>query len=132
MANREQQKDLDAAIEEKRNHLNSLKCHKMPRTLEIFNHLPRSWKRVIYARGYLQFNNAVHIDLASLGERIVQEGDTAVISFDSEDNPSQLAQYCLGFTYTVLYLVREHFGLDTKQMREDFKHIGSAELSPEQ
>ncbi len=112
--------DLEEEIISKKMKMKSLPGHRMPKTIEIFNRLPRNWRRGIYPRGFLQFNNAIHIDLSTLASRITQDGDQINIDFDSTENISELSGYCLSFMYQILLLVRLHFGWETKDMERDF------------
>jgi len=92
----------------------------MPKTIEIFNRLPRNWRTGIYPRGFLQFNNAIHIDLSSLAGRITKNGQEIRVDFDSTESVAQLSGYCLSFMYQIILLVRYHFGWETNEMEKEF------------
>jgi hypothetical protein len=119
----DQKAELETVIEQKRAIVSRLAGQMMPRTIEVFNRLPSSWRRGIYPRGYLQFNNAVHIDLTSLAERIKKDGSMFVIDSDSAESVEELAGYCASFIYSIIALVRLNFGFDSAQMAKEFAAI---------
>lgn len=120
----EVKKELKESIQDSKERMSALPGQRMPKTIEIFNHLPRNWRTVIYPRGFLQFNDAVHIDLATLAERIHKNGSEISVDFDSSESVSELSGYCLSFMYQIILLVRHHFGLETQDMEKDFHRNG--------
>jgi len=114
---------LDNRIEKFETIKNSLDCDKMPTFLNVLKELPGTWGTELYTRCYLQFNNAVHLDVSSLGDRVKKDGEKLFVVYDSEDNIQDLVQYCVIFEKMVLYLVRTHYGWDTKKMQNDFEGL---------
>ncbi len=124
----EQRADLEEAIEEKRAVLREIHCQQMPRTIQVFNKLPSHWRRRVYPRGYMQFNNAVHIDLTSLSQRLTRDGEMMMVDFDSTESVEELAGYALSFAFSIISLIREYFGWDTSQMEREFHEMNHGEL----
>ncbi len=125
----QQRGQLENNIEDTKRRIRKIHCTPMPRTIEIFYKLSKSWRAGIYTRGYLQFNDAVHIDLGTLAAAISKEGDRININIDTAEDLSQLSGYCVSFMYQIIYLVRSNFGLDTKMLSDDL-HTLSADHSP--
>ena len=119
----EEKPKIEKAIKDKQMAINSLKCRRMPKMIEIFNRLPGQWRRGIYPKGFLQFNNAIHIDLMSLGDRMVANGEEMTIDFDSTESIEELVGYALSFVYQIYAIVRLHFGWDVRQMEKEFISI---------
>lgn len=101
----------------------SLGCEKMPRFAKLIKELPGSWGKELYTQCYSQFNNAVHLDVTSLGERVKESGNRLLVDSDSEEKIEDLAQYCITFERMILYLVRNHYDWDTKEMEKEFCEI---------
>lgn len=127
-----QLQDIEEAIERKRHKMDKLHCSRMPKTIEIFNKIGKNWRNGIYPRGFLQFNNAVHIDLGSLAERITKNGSEINVDYDSSEDLGQLSGYSLSFMYQIIYLVRLHFGWDTRLMAKQFHESGHNGLVKQQ
>lgn len=99
----------------------SLDCNQMPKFAKLVKELPGSWSKELYTQCYLQFNNAVHLDVTSLGGRVKEIGNKLFVDSDSEEKVQDLAQYCVTFEHTILYLVRTHYNCDTKEMDKQFR-----------
>jgi len=115
--------ELDDRIEKFETIKKSLDCDKMPAFLDILKKLPGAWSKELYTRCYLQFNNAVHLDVSSLGDRVKEERKKFFVAYDSEDKIQDLVQNCVVFEKMLLYLVRTHYGWDTTKMQNDFKEL---------
>lgn len=115
--------ELENRIEEFETIKSSLDCNKMPIFVDVLKELPGAWSTELYTRCYLQFNNAVHLDVSSLGDRVKKDGKKFFVVYDSKDNIQDLVQYCVVFEKMVLYLVRTHYGWDTKEMQDDFEGL---------
>jgi len=125
----EQRQQLEKSIEDTKRRIRQIHCSPMPRTIEIFYKLSKSWRAGVYTRGYLQFNDSVHIDLGTLASTISKQGDQININLDTAEDLTQLSGYCVSFMYQIIYLVRSNFGWDTNQLSDDL-HTLSADHSP--
>lgn len=116
-------RELEDRIQEFESIKKSLDCDKMPTFMKILKELPGAWNTELYTRCYLQFNNAIHLDVSSLCERVKEEGKKFFVSCDSEDNIQDLVQNCVVFEKMVLYLVRNNYGWETTNMQNDFNGL---------
>lgn len=91
--------------------------------VEVIKEPPELWAKEVYPRCYLQFNNAVHLDVSSLGERVSKNGDKYVVVQDSEESIANLAQYCAVFEHIILHIVRQHYGWDRNELYADFHQV---------
>jgi hypothetical protein len=129
----ENQRDyLEKAIVNAKAQFNRLHGQRMPKTIEIFSKLSPKWRKGMYPRGFLQFNDAVHIDLGSLAHRFSTDGEVANVDPDSHEDISELSGYCLCFIYQIIYIVRSHFGMDTEEMAAEFQDNGRDIFSSQQ
>lgn len=103
--------------------LESLDCQNMPYFVNMVKELSSSWATELYTRCYLQFNDAVHLDVSSLGDRVEEDGNKFSVSCDSREDIKDLVQYCAVFEKMVFYLVRKHYEWDTANMQNDFKGL---------
>lgn len=101
----------------------SLDCNQMPKFAKLVKELPGSWSKELYTQCYLQFNNAVHLDITSLCERVKDSRNKLFVDSDSEEKVEDLAQYCITFEHNILYLVRQHYDWDTKEMDKEFREV---------
>ena len=99
----------------------SLDCKNMPNFVKMVKELPSSWATELYTQCYLQFNDAVHLDVSSLGDRVVENGNKFSVGYDSKEDIKDLVQYCAVFEKMVFYLVRKHYEWDTVDMQDDFQ-----------
>lgn len=120
----EQTRELEDTIREIKLKERQLHAPPMPKIIEIFNKLSQNWRSGVYPRGFLQFNDAIHIDIHTLISRIDLKDGGMRINHDSNEDISDLSGYCLSFTFQLFYLVRTHFGIETSSIIEDF-HIRS-------
>lgn len=101
----------------------SLECKNMPNFVNMVKELPSSWATELYTRCYLKFNDAVHLDVSSLGDRVEEDGNKFSVGYDSREDIRDLVQYCAVFEKMVFYLVRKHYEWDTVNMQNDFKGL---------
>ncbi|AQQ08849.1 hypothetical protein L21SP3_00641 [Sedimentisphaera cyanobacteriorum] len=117
----EQSRELEDTIRKIKLKERKFHAPPMPKTIEIFNKLSSNWRSGVYPRGFLQFNDAVHIDIHTLLSRIYCEEGGMNISHDSNEELTDLSGYCLSFMFQLFYLVRTHFGLDTTELLKEFQ-----------
>ena len=95
-------------------------CKSMPSFGNLIKELPEAWYKRFYPQCYLQFNNAVHLDVNSLGDRVKENGKRFYVDYDSSEPLQDLIRYCVVFEKMVFSLVRSNYGWDTKEMQKEF------------
>ncbi len=123
-----QRSELEDNITKTKRRIKQIPGKQMPRTTEIFCKLSKTWRSSIYTRGYLQFNDAVHIDLGTLAAAIDKNGNRIDINFDTSEELTELSGYCIAFMYQIIYIVRSHFGWDTKQISDELSQLGKERI----
>lgn len=101
----------------------SLDCQNMPYFVNMLKELPEPWATEFYTRCYLKFNDAVHLDVSSLGDRVEEDGNKFSVGYDSREDIKDLVQYCAVFEKMVFYLVRKNYEWDTVNLQNDFKGL---------
>lgn len=124
----EKRQQLEDAISDTKRRIKKIPGTQMPRTIEIFYKLSKTWRGSIYTRGYLQFNDAVHIDLGTLASTIDKDGHQININFDTSESLTELSGYCVSFMYQILFIVRSHFGWDTKHISDELHDLGKERI----
>lgn len=95
----------------------------MPNVTELFQKLPKDWDIVIYPMCYKQFNNAVHLDLQSIGELIEKKGNKIRLLDDFKDNVEELTKYCLDWAFHINYYIRKHYDWSFEQMEKEYSAL---------
>jgi hypothetical protein len=124
----EKRSQLEESITATKKKIKSIPGAQMPRTIEIFYKLSKTWRSSIYTRGYLQFNDAVHIDLGTLASKIDKNGNRIDIKSDTAEELTELSGYCAAFMYQIYFIVRSHFGWDTKQISDELRELGAERI----
>jgi len=119
----DQKPQLDNNIETLEKRAKDIEFDAMPKVIAIFKELPKNWKTDIYPVCYKQFNNAVHLDMQSMGELIEKNENKIFCLGDSKDNIDDLAGYCLDWTYHINYFIRMHYDWSIGQMEKEYNAI---------
>jgi len=88
----------------------------LPPFAQLVGQLPGAWGLELYARCYSKFNDAVHLDISSLGDRVKEDGRKLYVEFDSKELIEDLIRYCVVMERMIFFLVRTHYEWDTKQL----------------
>jgi len=91
----------------------------LPRFKQLAQQLPGDGVLELYARCYSKFNDAVHLDISSLGNRVKEDGRKLFVGFDSEEPVEDLIRYCVLMERIIFFLVRSNYDWDTKQLMKD-------------
>lgn len=87
----------------------------LPPFAQLVRQLP-GWGSELYARCYSIFNDAVHLDISSLGDRVKEDGRKLYVEFDSKEPIKDLIRYCVVMERMIFFLVRTHYDWDTEQL----------------
>jgi len=115
------EKELEDMIKTAKEDAQRIRLKAMPNVPQICESLPEGFKSRAYPELYLQFNNAVHLDVKSIGDLIEREGGTTLCSPDCKDSAENLEKYCMRFAYMLNALVRMHYNWATHQMTEEYE-----------
>jgi hypothetical protein len=92
-----------------------LEVKNMPDLSEIFNQLGENYK--IYSKiriaFYSIFNNAVHLDPASMSE----------IYLSQQQGQDSTRLYCVAIAYHINSLIRTNYGIDIQQITDEFNQL---------
>ncbi len=92
---------------------------KLPTFKQMVGQLPIKDVLELYVRCYSKFNDAVHLDVCSLGNRVKENGTTLSVGFDSEEPVEDLIHHCVLMERMIFCLVRLNYKWDTKQLMEN-------------
>lgn len=98
-------------LEERKAKLSDVKD--MPNLTELFKQLGDWFNKQFRPTFYLQFNDAVHLDLV---------GMTAIYG-SLPQGRDELETYCVAFAYNINSLIRLRYDLDTKQIKKEYDRI---------
>ncbi len=88
----------------------------LPPFKQLVNQLPSEVVLELYVRFYSKFNDAVHLDISSLGNRVKDDGRELFVGFDSEEPVEDLIRSCVLVERMIFCLVRLNYKWDTKQL----------------
>ena len=91
----------------------------LPPFKQLVEQLPGTGFLELYARCYSVFNDAVHLDISSLGNRVKEDGRGLFVECDSEEPVEDLIRYCLLVERIIFFLVRSNYNWDTEQLMKD-------------
>ena len=112
--------ELQNMISEAKEDAERIKLRAMPNVSQIFKFLPEGFKSRVYPELYLQFNNAVHLDVKSIGDLIEREGDRTFCNADCKDSAEDLEKYCMRFAFMLNSLARMHYNWATEEMIKEY------------
>jgi len=114
--------ELQQLMETKRQDEEDLKP--MPsKFFTLLSELPRDYKNDIYPRFYLKYNDAIHLDDATLGLLVRKEGDHVTYYEDSPDSSDELLKQVIHYTFMINDWIRTYYGWDTEQMRQELESL---------
>ena len=93
--------------------------NELPQLNQLVKQLSGDMFSEFYTRCYREFNNAVHLDISSLGNRVKDDGTKLFVGFDSEEPVEDLIRHCVLMERIIFFLVRSNYNWDTKQLMED-------------
>ena len=91
----------------------------LPKFKHLVGQLPGDEVLELYTRCYSKFNDAVHLDISSLGDRVKEDGRKLFVGFDSEEPVEDLIHYCVLIERIIFFLVRSNYNWDTKELMKD-------------
>ena len=91
----------------------------LPTFKQLAQQLPGDRILELYTRFYSKFNDAVHLDISSLGNRVEEDGRELFVRFDSEEPVEDLIRSCVLVERIIFFLVRSNYDWDTKQLMKD-------------
>jgi hypothetical protein len=111
------------ALKNLKDKCNQLSCKQMPDFTCLTKQLGGPWPQEFYTKLYAQFNDAVHLDFASLAEKARDDGRTVCVTCDSDEPIEELVQYCVVDLHILFFVIRSHYGWDTREMDTEFKAV---------
>ena len=117
----ENRAEAENRLSQSKKQMEILKCKEMPKLRQILRQLTDVWNKQLYTQCYLQFNNAVHLDISSLGRQEKEGTDRTTVLCDDNDNVEQLMQYCMSLEHIILWIIRHNYGWETDKMDMDFR-----------
>lgn len=92
----------------------------MPKFIDLIKGLPDLFKNEVYPLLYLQFNNAIHLDVTSLVDSVVKQGKNYTqYHFDIEN----LTKYCAAHAFHINGLVRKNYDWSTDEIEKEYHEI---------
>jgi len=87
----------------------------IPNLTQIFEQLSKSYEvyNKIRTAFYSVFNNAVHLDPASLSS----------IYLSQQQGQDSTRSYCIASAYNINFLIRSRYGLNTQQVQDEFVQL---------
>jgi len=98
---------------------------------KLLNELPDEYRNDVYPRFYLKYNDAIHLDDATLGLLVRKEGENVTYYEDSQDSSDELLKQVVYCALMINNWVRTYYGWDTKQMRQEHESL-LKKLSPKE
>jgi len=97
---------------------NNEKIKRLPRFRDITDQLPDIFRNEVYPLLYLQFNNAIHLDVTSLV-------DTYKVKNQKEPKADLriLFEYCVTHALHINTVIRMNYGIDVSAVRQEFNNI---------
>jgi hypothetical protein len=121
---KEERTMLEQSIKDSEEMVKQWECDPMPKKFgKLLEELGNAWAREFYPQLYRRFNDAVHLDFASLCNKAKDNGTTISVTNDSSEAIEELAQYCVVNMHVILLAVRQHYGWDSEDMNKEFKAV---------
>jgi len=92
----------------------------MLKFLDLVKQLPDLFKNEVYPLLYLQFNNAVHLDVTSLVDSVLKQGKNGM-QYDSD--VKDLAKYNVAHAFHITCLIRKNYGWRTDEIEKEYREI---------
>ena len=90
---------------------------------KLLSELPRDYRSDIYPRFYLKYNDAIHLDDATLGLLVRKEGDNVTYYEDSQDSSDELSKQVVYCAFMINDWIRTYYDWDTEQMRQEHESL---------
>ena len=117
----ENRTEAEKRLHESEKRMNKLECKEMPNLIQLLGQLTEVWNKQLYTQCYLQFNDAVHLDINSLGRQESEGADHTTVVSDDNDDVELLMQYCMSLEHIILWIIRHYYGWETESMDKAFK-----------
>ncbi len=98
---------------------------KFPSTFDLFTsekiaNLDSKFGYELYLVNYFLYNNAVHLDMCSIGNLIGKQNGTTFIAPDASDDNEILARNCLYQVLSIVLLIRKYYKQEVKEMIAEY------------
>ena len=129
---KEEQECIRKYIKEKEDFLKqfpqSIVNDRFPRTIDLFNKeiikgINSINGHLLYIYNYLQYNNAIHLDMYSIGNIIKRGENQTFICYDTLDNKNDIAKNGLFQFFFFNLLIRKYYKQDVDTMIEEYHDI---------
>jgi hypothetical protein len=127
IVSKEERIRLEQSIKESQRMLHEWECNSMPKTFgKLLEELSDAWAKKFYPQLYRRFNDAVHLDFASLCNKAKEIGSTIEVTNDSSEPIEELAEYCAINMHVILLAVRGHYEWDCEEMNKEFTAVNES------
>ncbi len=89
----------------------------------LLDELPEDYKNDIYPRFYLKYNDAIHLDDATLGLLVRKQDDHVTYYEDSQDSSDELLKQVIYCAFMINDWTRTHYSWDTEQLRQEHESL---------
>lgn len=123
---------IQQGIKEKDDYLKqfsqSIAENKFPSTRDLFTGqkikgLNSTSGHYFYLNNYFLYNNAVHLDMCSIGNLIKKQGGTTLIKPDASDNKVNLTKNGLYQFMSIIIFIRKYYKQDTEKIIAEYDDI---------
>jgi len=124
--------DIQQRIMEKEDYLKqfsqSIAENKFPSTRDLFTGqrikgLNNTSGHYLYLNNYFLYNNAIHLDMCSIGNLVKKQGGTTLIKPDASDNKVSLAQNGLYQFMCIVLFIRKYYNQDMGKVIAEYDDI---------
>lgn len=130
----ERESAIKSRLQKEHEDMGNIKLKGMPNVYQIFEVLAKNFdeefKNEGYAKLYLRFNSAVHLDTTIFGELAKLDGRKVICSKDCQDDPKELLVFCIEYAYNINLVIRDYHSSGVPQMKKEREEI-MCELSKE-
>ena len=95
----------------------------MPNVSQLFEELAKDFndefKNEGYAKLYLRFNSAIHLDTTVFGELVKLDGNKILCFEDCQDDPKELFIFGTEYAYNINLVIRHYNQTGFQQMKKN-------------
>ena len=126
---------IQQSIQKKRDYLKQFPPaiieKKFPSTVDLFTGekiggLDSISGHCFYLKNYFLYNNAVHLDVCSIGGLVKRQNGKRFIAKDSSDDKRMLTKSCLYQALFIIVLIRKYYNQELKRIIAEYDNIAEA------
>ncbi len=87
---------------------------RMPKFFDVIKEMPKIFETEVYPLLYLQFNNAVHMDVTSL---------VGFYTGEDKNNKDDLIRYCVGHAFHINSVICMNYDIDINSLEDEYRRI---------